>query len=96
MAQRSGMARLANPPDQADWFGAEASPLPTPRSILAAQYLRLRLTCRVCSHRTTADLQGLADGGRGDVPVKELRFRCGWCGSRQVDRVVASERIGPR
>jgi hypothetical protein len=41
------------------------------------------------NHRAPADLEALVDPGRGDVPVKDLRFRCTECGSsRFTDQVV--------
>jgi transposase-like protein len=48
-----------------------------------------------CRHRRNADLQGLVDAGRGDVPLVHLRFRCANCGSRLTDFVVtATEETG--
>ena len=38
--------------------------LPTPRTTLAARYVRVLLTCWHCRHQADADLQGLIDGGR--------------------------------
>ena len=43
--------------------------LPTAASTLRARYIRLLLTCKSCRHQRHADLQGLADSGRGDVPL---------------------------
>jgi hypothetical protein len=46
-----------------------------------------------------ADLQALVDAGNGDdVPLVQLRFRCSYCGHRDVDvLVVPKERVlGPR
>jgi hypothetical protein len=36
--------------------------LPTPRTTLAARYVRVLLTCWHCRHQADADLQGLIDG----------------------------------
>jgi hypothetical protein len=51
--------------------------LPTPRSTLAARYVRIVLTCRSCLHQVDADLEALIAAGRGDTPLVELRWRCG-------------------
>jgi hypothetical protein len=37
-----------------------------------------------------ADLQAIIDAGRGDVPVKDLHFRCTSCNSALTDFVVMS------
>jgi hypothetical protein len=36
--------------------------------------VRLLLTCRSCLRPRNADLQGLIDAGRGDVPLVNLKF----------------------
>jgi hypothetical protein len=41
-----------------------------------------------CHHQAPADLQALLDVGRGDQPLKDLKFRCANCGSRLTDAVV--------
>jgi hypothetical protein len=64
--------------------------LPTPRTTLAARYVRVLLTCWHCRHQADADLQGLIDGGRGDVPLVRLRWRCARCKSDRIDMVVTS------
>jgi hypothetical protein len=38
--------------------------------------------------RADADLQRRVDEGRGDVPLRGLRFRCSNCASRLTDFVV--------
>ena len=45
----------------------------------------------------TAGLQALIDDGRGDVPLIHLRFRCSYCGHRNIDALVTpKERVlGP-
>lgn len=78
--------------DPEDWWGPAAGPLPTPRSMLAARYLRLKVRCKACHHQQDADLQALVAAGRGDVPLHDLKFRCSRCGSRLTERAVASER----
>jgi hypothetical protein len=69
---------------------ADAHELPTPRSTLQARYVAVLLTCRSCFRNRAADLEGLIAGGRGDVPLVELRWRCSNCRSQRVDFVVKS------
>jgi ribosomal protein L44E len=66
------------------WWGQNAGPLPTPRTILTAERLRLAVSCDRCGHERDADLQALIDGGHGDVSWNRLRFRCSVCGSRRT------------
>jgi hypothetical protein len=66
--------------------------LPTPRSTLEARYVAVLLTCRSCFRSQHADLEALVAGGRGDVPLVELRWRGANCRSRLVDFVVTSRR----
>jgi hypothetical protein len=40
--------------------------------------------CQACHHQAPADLQAVVDAGRGNVPVRSLRFRCTECGSRRT------------
>ena len=69
--------------------------LPTPRTTLRSGYVRVLVWCMACRHRRNADLQGLVDAGRGDVPLVHLRFRCANCGRRLTDFVVtATEETG--
>jgi hypothetical protein len=49
--------------------------LPTARTTLLTGYVRLLLACRSCLRSRDADLQGLIDAGRGDVPLVNLKFR---------------------
>ena len=51
----------------------------------------LLIWCKSCPHRAPADLQAIIDAGRGDVPLKDLRFRCTKCGSRLTDSVVMAK-----
>ena len=69
---------------------ADHHELPTPRTTLRARYVRVLVWCKACRHQRDADLQGLVDAGRGDVPLVELRFRCSNCGSGLTDFVVTS------
>jgi hypothetical protein len=62
--------------------------LPTARSTLAARYVRVLVWCKACRHRRDADLEALIAAGRGDVPLRSLRFRCSACRSRLTDFVV--------
>ena len=39
-------------------------------------------------HHATANLQEIVDSGRGDVPLKDVKFRCAKCGSRRTDSVM--------
>jgi hypothetical protein len=64
--------------------------LPTPRTTLAARYVRVMLTCWHCRHQADADLQSLIDGGRGDVPLVQLPWRCARCKSDRIDMVCTS------
>jgi len=41
-------------------------------------------------HQALADLQAIIDAGQGDVPIKDLKFRCTECGSSRTDHVVTS------
>jgi hypothetical protein len=68
--------------------------LPTARTTLRAGYVRVLVFCNSCRHQADADLQALIDAGRGDVPLVDLRFRCGNCRSKLTDFVCTS-RSGP-
>ena len=63
--------------------------LPTPRTTLRARYVAL-LVCQA-----EADLQALVDAGKGDVPLKDLRFRCSRCRSDLTDCVVTAKETRP-
>jgi hypothetical protein len=66
--------------------------LPTARSILPQDgWLCLLVWCKACHHQGPADLQGIIDRARGDVPLKDLKFRCAKCGSRLTDSVVMAK-----
>jgi hypothetical protein len=63
--------------------------LPTARSTLPNDaWLCLLVWCRACFHQAPADLRAIIASGRGDVLVKDLRFRCAECGSRLTDHVT--------
>jgi hypothetical protein len=64
---------------------------PTARSILPQdRWLCLLVWCTACHHRAPADLQAIIDAGKGDQPLKDLKFRCAKCGSSLTDHVVMS------
>ena len=68
-----------------------------PGITLAARYVRVVLTCWSCRHQRDADLQGLVDAGRGDVPLIHLRWRCSQCRSARIDMICTSHaRVQPR
>jgi hypothetical protein len=50
------------------------------------------VSCRSGLRSQHADLAALVAGGRGDVPLIELHWRCSNCRSRFVDFVVTSSR----
>jgi hypothetical protein len=54
-------------------------------------WLCLFFSCRSCLQQAPADPQAIIDVGRGDVPLKDLRFRCAKCGSRLPDHVTMSK-----
>jgi hypothetical protein len=39
-------------------------------------------------------LQAIIDARRGDVPLKDLKFRCAKCGSRLTDHVTMAKQGG--
>jgi hypothetical protein len=52
--------------------------LPTPRTTLAARYVRVLLTCRACQQQRDADLQALIDNAEAWDPPPG---RCGLVGA---------------
>jgi len=65
--------------------------LPTARSMLPQDgWLCLFVRCRACFHQAPADLQAIVDAGRGDDPIKHLKFRCTECGYWRTNAVVVS------
>lgn len=65
--------------------------LPTPRTTLRAAYVKLHVWCKACRHAADADLERLVSEGRGDTPLRELRFRCSNCRGSLTDFVVMSK-----
>jgi hypothetical protein len=65
--------------------------LPDARRMLPQDgWLCLLVWCTACRHQAPADLQAIIDSGRGDVPLKDLKFRCTKCHSALTDAVVMS------
>ena len=73
---------------RANIFGDVPDYDPTARSMLPQTYLCLFVWCKACHHQGAADLQAIIDAGKGDRPLKDLKFRCAKCGSRLTDAVV--------
>ena len=79
------MRYIENPP-------TDMTDFPTARSMLPQDsWLCLSVRCHACLHRALADLQAIIDAGRGDQPIKDLKFRCTSCGSRRTSVVVTSQ-----
>jgi hypothetical protein len=54
--------------------------LQTAWTTLRARYLELLVWCKGgCQHQAEADLHGLVEAGRVDIPPSRLRFRCSNC-----------------
>ena len=62
-----------------------------PQHAAAVQLAPLARLVQSLPPRGSADLQAIIDGGQGDKPLKDLKFRCAKCGSRMTDSAVASE-----
>jgi hypothetical protein len=63
--------------------------LPTVRSTHRAGYLCVLVWCRACRRQSPADLGGIIDSGRGDLPLRDLTFLCTRCGtSEHTDHVT--------
>ena len=72
------------------------SDLPTARSIMRSGF-KVHVWCSKSCHRSKdADLAALVAGGRGDVPLVKMRWRCGNCGSRLTDSVVSGSHFNGR
>jgi hypothetical protein len=69
--------------------------LPTPRS-MAQTGFRLHVWCKSCHHAKDADLAALIEAGKGDVPLVRMRWRCGNCGSRVTEFIVAGSHMRPK
>lgn len=84
--------RLVSASARQPQFVRPGSPLPTPRTTHAAG-LRLLVWCTGCQHQVDADLEALIAAGRGDVPLRQLRFRCSRCGGRLTRPARGSPRV---
>ena len=70
--------------------------LPTPRTTLAAGHLDVLVWCKGgCGRSAPVDLPALIEGGKGDVPLIHLRYRCSRCGSVRTDSVGTSKNVRP-
>ena len=69
--------------------------LPTPRTTLRARYVDVLVFCKACRPPGGGGPEALVEAGRGDVPLKELRFRCSRCGSDLTDFVVTAKDTRP-
>jgi hypothetical protein len=50
---------------------------PTAKTMLRQDsWLCLLVWGKACHRRSPADLRAIIDRGRGDVPLKDLKFRC--------------------
>jgi hypothetical protein len=47
-------------------------------------------------HAKDADLAALIAAGRGDVPLVQMKWRCGNCGSRLTEFIVGGSHMRPR
>ena len=63
--------------------------LPTPRTTLRAAYVKVHVWCKACRHAADADLERLVVDGRGDTPLRDLRFRCSNCRGGLTDSHAA-------
>jgi hypothetical protein len=62
---------------------------PTAKTMLCQDsWLCLLVWCKACHRRSPTDLRAIIDRGRGDVPLKDLKFRCAKCGSRMTGAVM--------
>jgi len=75
------------------------SDFPTARNTLPKDWwLCWSVRCKACGRRGPADLRAIIEAGKGDVPLKDLKFRCAKCGSRMTDAVMTSrdaQRVQP-
>jgi hypothetical protein len=56
--------------------------------MLPQTYLILHAWRNGCKHAGAADLQAIIDAGRGDEPLKDVKFRCTKCGSRLLQAIL--------
>jgi hypothetical protein len=67
--------------------------LTTPRSICIGY--RVHVWCKSCRHAKDANLAALIDAGCGDVPLVQMKWRCGNCGSRLTEFIVGGSHMRP-
>jgi hypothetical protein len=56
---------------------------------------RWHVWCKACRHATDADLAALVADGRGDVPLVQMKWRCGNCCSRLTEFIVGGSLMRP-
>jgi hypothetical protein len=72
-----------------------ADDLPTART-MAPTGFRVHVWCKACRHSGNADLDALIRAGKGDIPLVQLKWRCGNCRSASMtDFVVTGTHFGP-
>jgi hypothetical protein len=78
-----------------NWYGGrlQMSDLPIVRDYAG---IHLVVWCKACRHQETVAFAKLAEAGKGDAPVAQLRFRCTVCRSRLTDYVVEGTHLGPK
>ena len=82
-----------------NWYGGrlQMSDLPTVRDFANGNAgVHLVVWCKACRHQETVAFAKLAEAGKGDAPVAQLRFRCTVCRSRLTDYVVEGTTSGRR
>ena len=60
-----------------------------------AHRFRVHVWCKSCRHAKDADLPALIADGRGDVPLVQMRWRYGNCGSRLTEFIVGGSHMRP-
>ena len=56
----------------------------------------MHVWCKACRHAKDADLAALIATGRGDVPLVEMKWRGGNCGSRLTEFIVGGSHMRPQ
>jgi hypothetical protein len=81
-----------------NWYSGrlQMSDLPTVRDFAGTSGVHLVVWCKACRHQETVAFAKLAEAGKGDAPVAQLRFRCTVCRSRLTDYVVEGTHLGPK
>jgi hypothetical protein len=55
-----------------------------------------RTDCKTSHHAKDADLAALVAAGHGDVPLVQMKWCCGNCGSRMTEFIVGGSHMRPR